>query len=865
MKQKLFYSLLLVSVMTLTAILSSGCTEEEPEMFTTQRIVINYTDSVVDASISPEAKTRSQSGSSTPAGGVLTSKSGKKLYLSCTETAWPLEKTATTRGTKVTTAGISNLGVSASVYPAASSYTSAGCGSYFYKESVSSGTPMSYYWPTTDYRISFFGYYPYNNAAFTVQSAASATGAPTYAYTVPSAIASQQDIMTGQVTDQPGGSSSPVNMTLAHRCSAIHFSVTNDRSETITVNSISIEGVKYSGTLNENTWTLGGGVNSSSTNPFTLTPNTSVAAGATADITGTSNVFLMLPQSLPATAKLKVVVDDEDYEMEITGTWQAGKAYTYTVSFNSYDYYLNVIGPSDYTYLGGTNTYSIQSYKQNSMGIQSPVPWMVTYDTDGDGVFDDAKPSWLTVFTASSDGSTTVSNYNATVEEQIETTSTSTAPSALSSALPVGNSENYYDLSTNGNTTPMTTANCYMVHAPGYYKLPLVYGNALKNGMDNTVAYAPGGSTYSEYCANFFNHADSKISAPWITKSGSGVNGGMNITVDGAQLIWQDVDGLTTDFVIDGDYLKFQVPAASIAEGNAVIAVKSGSTIVWSWHIWVTAETYTDLTTVDTDSHIYYVTPVNLGWVESESIIRTIHEGRACIVKVSQTDTDGLERTFEVTQLENISVTTTTNGNSPFYQWGRKDPFVPCDFPNNTDKTVYVGSGVNSRGWDYQASTRSTIGTTIKNPWKHYYNSSKKGPVNTSYYNMWDAQNKTTNNVTSATKKTIYDPCPPGFCVPTGNLWYYFGNGGSRSDSNWDSTNRGKTWTLNGANIYFSAVGYRNSNSGYLIDVGNGSFCHSATPYNANYGRILSFYSSSWKWGYGDRAVGCSVRPVAEE
>ena len=161
MKQKSFYSLLLVSVMTLTAILSSGCTEEEPEMFTTQRIVINYTDSVVDASISPEAKTRSQSGSSTPAGGVLTSKSGKNLYLSCTETAWPLEKTATTRGTKVTTAGISNLGVSASVYPAASSYASAGCGSYFYKESVSSGTPTRFYWPTADYKISFFGYYPY--------------------------------------------------------------------------------------------------------------------------------------------------------------------------------------------------------------------------------------------------------------------------------------------------------------------------------------------------------------------------------------------------------------------------------------------------------------------------------------------------------------------------------------------------------------------------------------------------------------------------------------------------------------------------------------------------------------------------------
>ena len=414
MKQKTFYSLLLAGVITFTSGVLESCTEDEAEMFTTQRIVINYTDSVVDASISPDAKTRSQSVCSTPAGGVLTSKSGKKLYLSCTETLLPSDKTMKTRGTKVATAGISNLGVSASVYPAASSYTSAGCGSYFYKESVSSGTPMSYYWPTTDYRISFFGYYPYNNAAFTVLSAASATGVPTYAYTVPSTIASQQDIMTGQATDHPGGSSSPVNMTLAHRCSAIHFSVTNDRSEAITVNSISIEGVKYSGTLNENTWTLGSGVNSSSTNPFTLSSNASVAADATVDITGTSNVFMMLPQALPSGAKLKVVVDDEEFETDLSGIWGAGKDYTYTISMS---------------------------------------------------------------------------------ESSIDLSMVDNAGNARAS---------------------MTTANCYLVHKAGKYELPLVYGNAIKNGEENTVAFYPGkDGSITNGTDRFVNHNGDGITGPW--------------------------------------------------------------------------------------------------------------------------------------------------------------------------------------------------------------------------------------------------------------------------------------------------------------------------------------------------------------
>jgi hypothetical protein len=100
-------------------------------------------------------------------------------------------------------------------------------------------------------------------------------------------------------------------------------------------------------------------------------------------------------------------------------------------------------------------------------------------------------------------------------------------------------------------------------------------------------------------------------------------------------LIWQDVDGLTSDYSIDGDYLKFKVSAETIREGNAVIAAKSGSTIVWSWHIWVTPETYSDLITATVPYFIYKVAPVNLGWVNSGDIVKTGYAKRSCIVKVS--------------------------------------------------------------------------------------------------------------------------------------------------------------------------------------------------------------------------------------
>ena len=583
-----------------------------------------------------------------------------------------------------------------------------------------------------------------------------------------------------------------------------------------------------------------------------------------ADATFTGNIPYLMSSTKYFLMKPSTNTEFTDDESTYTLNASSGHYVTHNIAESYTNYFLTVTAPTAFTHAGGTNSYSITSYKQNSAGTKSKAAaWTATYDTDGDGVFDDAQPSWLTAFTASGDGSTAATNYDATVSEQTVSVSSGTASSILAGATEVGTSSDYYDLSTNGGTTSMTTANCYMIHAPGYYKLPLVYGNAIKNGTDNQTAYKPG--TVSNGLANFINHAGTAISAPWITKSGTGVNGGMGITVNGAQLIWQDVNNLTSDYTIDGDYLKFKVPAASIAEGNAVIAVKVGSTIVWSWHIWVTPETFSNLTTVATGSHNYQVTPVNLGWVGSGSITKTGYAGRSCTVKISQLG--GQEQTFNVTQTENVTVTSVKGGNSPFYQWGRKDPFIPSNGSGNTNKTVYIGSGVDTGGFKYEGSTSATIGTNIQKPWIHYYNSSTNGPVSTTYYNMWDAKNSTTGNITTATKKTIYDPCPPGFCVPTGNLWNYFGNNGSRTMSTWDSTNKGATWNtgITGDALWFPASGFRNSGSGSLSNVGSDGYYWSASPYSSISGHYLSFLSSYWNWNYSDRAYGFPVRPVAEE
>lgn len=741
MKQKSFYSLLLAGVVVLAEVSFMSCKEEiviKDSPVCNEYITFSVPE-IVDIS---NSQTRAATEPVVVERKTLRSFKGDSMRLKVTEEDYfavrgEVTDKAATRGSLVTSsAGISPFGVSCSVYPAAGTYTSYGCGSYFYKESAAPNTPMDYFWPTSDYKVSFFAYYPYNNAAFTVSSSAATTGSPVYAYTIPSTIANQVDVMTAQVTDHLAGSQGALALTFSHNCVAIKINITNNSGDATTVNSVAIEGVEYSGTLHDGTWTLSGSLNSSSTNPFSLSYGSSIADGATADITGTSNIFIMLPQTLTSSAKLKIVTTDDTYETAISGSWVAGKTYTYSITKSASSIDLSMV--------------------------------------------DNA-----------------------------------------------GNAR-----------AAMTTANCYLVHAAGDYKIPLVYGNAIKNGENNVVAYYPGkDGPITDGTDRFVNHNDNGIIGPWITKSGDGINSGMGITISSAELIGQDISGLITSVSVSGDYLCFTV--GTFGTGNALIAVKDEiGDIVWSWHIWATDNDLANTTVVATGSHNYTVAPVNLGWVP--------------------TGGGGKQ------------------GYCPYYQWGRKDPFIPSTGTGNNNRVTY---DINNNKYIYQItrrlSTTATIGDNIKNPTYFYYNNSTNpynyGPCNTTYYNMWDAQNCSAVNITdnsiasTATKKTIYDPCPPDFCVPTANLYYYIASNYS-SFFEWDDTNKGCTWTKDTPNVYFPAAGARRWDNAELVQVGTSGLYWSATPgdqYNRRYD--LKFVSSIAFCSMESIGNGHPVRPVVEE
>lgn len=253
------------------------------------------------------------------------------------------EAVAATRGTQISKSNITSYGVSASICPTGNSYTSVGCGSYWFNEEIDAETGKSgYYWPGVEKDVSFFAYAPYGATGLSLGSR-NDLGYPRYTYTIPSAITSQSDFITADVVNHSGaGITDPVPLTFSHRCADLRFSVYNQGSSSITVHSIGVYGVKYSGTYCESTspkWTLTASTNSTSSNPFLLSLGTTVAAGATVDMTGTTNHFIMLPQTVASGTQIY------DVDATVNGTRKhyyhnlpaafemlAGKVYTVTLT-----------------------------------------------------------------------------------------------------------------------------------------------------------------------------------------------------------------------------------------------------------------------------------------------------------------------------------------------------------------------------------------------------------------------------------------------------------------------------------------------------------------------------------------------------
>ena len=297
-------------------------------------------------------------------------------------------------------------------------------------------------------------------------------------------------------------------------------------------------------------------------------------------------------------------------------------------------------------------------------------------------------------------------------------------------------------------------------------------------------------------------------------------------TVGSVAVLWESYGTSTTPSVgslvksvsYDNGYVYFTT-ADTFKEGNAVIAAKNSSgTILWSWHIWLTDQP---------QEQVYYN---NAGTM--------------------------MDR--------NLGATATTKGSvyslGLLYQWGRKDPFLGSSSISSNSKaasTITWPSAVTS------SSSNGTIDYAVQHPTTFIsYNSSY------SYYDWYHGS----DNARWGVSKTKYDPCPPGWKVPSGGssgVWAKAYGSSSSFTKTYDSTNKGTDFSGyfgSASSIWYPDAGYLYYSGGSLSSVGSYGYYWSSTKSGTSAYRLYMSTSSTSVNPVSSTypAYGCSVRCVKE-
>jgi len=329
----------------------------------------------------------------------------------------------------------------------------------------------------------------------------------------------------------------------------------------------------------------------------------------------------------------------------------------------------------------------------------------------------------------------------------------------------------------------------------------------VSDGMSNCYIVTPGG----------------EIAFP-VTRAYSS---GTTLRVDGTtytgaftlDLVWEEGAVFRADWsgVIGSGNAGVVVVKTNNVHGSAVVALKDASgAIVWSYHIWVTD---------------YDPSANGSSW---ENTFNTNNNGYHFVF---------MDRNLGATAAGMSADASNSNGiNGMLYQFGRKDPFL------TTGTVSHLAL----------SATDNTIQYTIKNP--HRFLNATGDDFK---------QDNTQWGHGKTTAKSIYDPCPSGWRVPSHNV--AANDYASEATSPWyglDLTNivgtydAGYSW---GNNARFPAAGRRYAAS-QLGEVGWYGLYWSASPYDADGNGSPFWFSDTDSGAAGSDPYCCafSIRCVKE-
>ena len=502
------------------------------------------------------------------------------------------------------------------------------------------------YWPQEHDSIRFYAYAPVdalNDETVDSQSGLPAIGNSKIAfyYKVDEDVEKQQDLLVS-TAQYVGNYCKPAQINMSHALTAVEIQISEEVTD-FTLTRLTVSNVKCDGLYtyqfmrdeDDDTNSRDAGYWSDyqkDKTTYVLYDNNEGlllnGTGANMSYSGEEQnlLLMMIPQVLPDDAKITVEGRDvygnaiEPLSAVIGGTdssgnaksWTKGQHVVYRLSFNPtrIEYVIEVVhskendGNQYYSPWHGESDvkFTVRSYRKTYVAggeaLIEPLEWEVDQSTI---------PAWVDHITLSGADEATCS-YSV-----LPNLTSSTSHDILKNNTPRGTKDAPWDLSTNGGKRLMSTANCYMVVAPGWYTFPLVYGNAITDGADNPASYqgdkngsgtltnsdknarayfiteSTGGESFEIPIKTLINFVGGKnqIETSWIIDAN---NRGGNVTPTDSKIVWQDEPCLVTDVHLNEtkDYIIFRVPEVSINEGNAIISLEENASTKWSWHIWVT-------------------------------------------------------------------------------------------------------------------------------------------------------------------------------------------------------------------------------------------------------------------------------------
>ena len=695
------------------------------------------------------------------------------------------------------------------------------------------GSPIdgSLKWKSSQPCGQFFAYGPYfqileeNQSSYKLPSLQKDGDGRKLAFKVNPTVAAQLDLVTATsdvVTlsqeNKKEKKCPPIKLTFRHPLTALRFKIGEDvLGGSAKITNVSIENVKDEGTyvLPNNSDKFGTWENVKGKQTFSLSSKNGFNAVNNVCVLGSEkpgtkdyNTMFMIPQTGDITITIKIAMEGGKTKT-ITGNvkadWKPGttKTYGFYRKIGAKDYHLTVNGGKVLTYDVKNQPkteavpFTVTSFKTGG----TPLEWTV----EGYEVSTDGGKQWNAINASEADkiikldkasgaGSATTSGEKVTATVNWDVVDeVADRNKKLQKNDRHGSPLNPFNLATKdlgyALTAKANTANCYIVSAYGTYAIPLVYGNAIKNGQDNQSAYNKDRKCYKDYQGK-------EISKP-------NIEGGTN-----AKIIWQD-GGQVSNVSIQHDNLVFTVEKENLKNGNAVVAVTDDKGVVmWSWHLWFTFPDALETTTLGKGENkidVLSKEPLGLAyvkWLQSKNSDGTNRlKDRHIRIKIKQNDSNGQTATVEIIQkpVYYREINTTS------YQFGRKDPM-----PN----IVVDGFKIEPAAVDGKR-----IQDFIQNPGTfytgdHLYSEFNNGET----YSLWATNTTLEKHDFPNTVKSIYDPCPAGYKVLPVAYIPVFTNNSSYKKGDWDAGR----WIKDGAtSIYLLfAPASRNNLTGQVEDDG---------------------------------------------